>query len=90
MRNGREVALAWTPYALLVVLVLLWGDTARAATLERSDRHLSVAGAAQRDSANAAGGARGPRLRRRLHLQLLSAAGTACLFAACWEPWWWA
>jgi len=81
-RSGREVGLAWTPYALLVVLVLLWGykpalKYLNAATIAFPWPFLH--NAIQRMPPVVAKAAGYPALYT---FNWLSASGTACLIAA--------
>jgi lactate permease len=65
--SGREIFLAWAPYALLVVFVLLWGYKPLQAKLDSVTIPIHWPGLADR-----------PPFR----FTWLSASGTACLFAA--------
>jgi lactate permease len=80
--KGREVVLAWAPYMLLVVMVLLWGQTDIKAKLNSLNVLVNWPGlhnlvqrmppVVEQPSAYAA----------VFNFQWLSAAGTACLIAA--------
>ena len=83
--SGRELALAWLPYLLLVVFVLAWGEPDIKKAIDTWTNGLLPAWfpinadgaerpersrAAQPDSARAAGHGLAVALRRRVHVQL--------------------
>jgi lactate permease len=65
--SGREIFLAWAPYALLVVFVLLWGYKPLQAKLDAVNVMISWPELADKPP---------------FKFNWLSASGTACLFAA--------
>lgn len=65
--SGREVFLAWAPYALLVIFVLLWGYKPLQTKLDAFTVPIHWPGLADKPP---------------YKLSWLSASGTACLFAA--------
>ena len=93
---GGELFMAWLPYLLLVVFVLIWGRSNIKAKLdrftngllpgflhvesERAERYLR-AGPAQPDHADSTGDADSGALRRHYTLNWLSASGTSCFLA---------
>jgi L-lactate transport len=65
--SGREILLAWAPYALLVVFVLAWGYKPLQAQLDSVNLNIAWPELADK-----------PKFK----FNWLSASGTACLFAA--------
>lgn len=70
--SGREILLAWAPYALLVVFVLLWGYKPLQAKLDVVTKMIAWPGLADKPP---------------FKFNWLSASGTSCLFAAILGAW---
>ncbi|HEV8147489.1 MAG TPA: lactate permease LctP family transporter [Bryobacteraceae bacterium] len=80
----RQVLVAWTPYALLVVFVLLWGHPTVKAALDQATAKPAWPGLHQlvvRVPPVVAENAKDPRYAAVYTLNWLSAPGTACLAA---------
>ena len=81
--TGRELTLAWAPYLLLVVFVLLWGYKPAADPVEHGQHHCSTGRACTTRSSACRRWSASPRPTPRVYtFNWLSASGTACLFAA--------
>ncbi len=65
--SGREIRLAWTPYVLLVVFVLLWGYKPLQAELNKFNILVQLAGPAQSRAAHASGRPQTRGLRRQCY-----------------------
>jgi L-lactate permease len=80
--RGREVALAWTPYALLVVFVLLWGYKPFQAQLNSTNIPIKWPGLHNTIQRMPPVVAKPSPYGAVYNFPWLSASGTACLFAA--------
>jgi lactate permease len=76
-----EVLLAWSPFLMLVVCVLAWGNPVVKDCAEQRDARDRMAGPAQPRSAVPAGDRRGTPYAAIYTLNWLSASGSACLLA---------
>ena len=72
-KTAREVLLAWTPYILLVVFVLAWGEAA--AAIEQDKYRDSLADAAQHDPPHAARRGKAGAIRRGIYVRLAFGLG---------------
>jgi len=80
--GGREVALAWTPYALLVVFVLLWGYKPLQTQLNSTNILIQWPYLHNTIQRMAPVVAKPAPYAATYNFVWLSASGTACLFAA--------
>ncbi|MBM3773925.1 MAG: L-lactate permease, partial [Acidobacteria bacterium] len=80
--SGRELALAWAPYALLVVFVLLWGYPPVRAQLNSVSFEFGWPGLHNQIERVPPAVAKPAPYAARYNFNWLSAPGTACLIAA--------
>jgi lactate permease len=80
--SGREIALAWAPYALLVVFVLLWGYKPLQAQLNSTNILIRWPGLHNTIERMVPVVAKPAPYPATYNFVWLSASGTACLFAA--------
>ncbi len=79
---GGEIALAWSPYILLVVFVLLWGNDDVKKMLNQATQIIAWPGLHQMVERVPPVTAQPAPYAAVYTLNLLSASGTACMFAA--------
>lgn len=79
--NAGELAKAWLPYALLVTFVLLWGTTAVKAVLESATFHFAWPALHNLVIRTAPVTSKNAPYPALFTLNLLTASGTACMFA---------
>ncbi len=79
--SAGELALAWAPYGLLVVFVLMWGNDGVKAILNRATTNIPWPGLHNQILRVAPVTATTSPYPAMYTLNLLSAAGTSCLFA---------
>jgi lactate permease len=80
--SGRELAMAWAPYALLVVFVLLWGYKPAQNQLNLVTRTFDWPGLHNAIQRTPPAVGKAAPYAARYTFNWLSASGTACLFAA--------
>jgi len=80
--SGREIAMAWAPYALLVVFVLLWGLDPVKSLVSSYDKPVNWPGLHNTILRVAPVVAKPSPYAAIYKFTWLSASGTACLFAA--------
>ena len=80
--SGRTIAMAWAPYALLVVFVLLWGYKPLAAELNRYSIPINWPGLHNLIQRMPPVAPKPSPYAAVYNFTWLSASGTACLFAA--------
>lgn len=86
--SGRELVLAWGPYALLVVFVLLWGYPPIQAKLNTTQITFPWPSLHSQIQSMPPVAAKPSGIAAMYRFNWLSASGTACLFAAVLSVFW--